>query len=218
MLRVERRTASGGSADSAGMSARGVPQPSTLNPQPAGGGRRLLHNPVSGERIVIRTSGAETGGRLLAFDLYLPPGAHVPARHVHPVQVERFTVVEGSMRFTLGRQEMVAGPGETVVVPPGTPHWFGNAGHGTAHARVEVRPALRTEELLEASEAMAVAGTFFGAKMPRFSELACFMLEFQRELAVPDVPAFLVRAVLAPVAWLARRRGGRRPRPAAGAP
>ena len=30
-------------------------------------------------------------------------------------------------------------------------------------------------------------------------------LEFQRELAIPNVPAILVRAVLGPIAWLGRR-------------
>src|SRR5439155_2855543 len=50
---------------------------------------RVIDNPISGERIVIRESGEETGGRRLSFDLYLPRGGHVPARHVHPLQEER---------------------------------------------------------------------------------------------------------------------------------
>jgi quercetin dioxygenase-like cupin family protein len=170
---------------------------------------RVILNPVSGERIVIRTSGADTGGRLLVLDLYLPPGAHVPARHAHPVQAERFTVLAGRMRFVLGRQPVLATPGDTVLVPPGTPHWFGNAGSDTAHARVEVRPALRTEELLTASAAMAVTGGFFGTHLPRLSDLALLLHEFQRELAVPHVPASVARTVIAPLAWIARRRASR---------
>ena len=170
---------------------------------------RVILNPVSGERIVIRTSGADTGGRLLVLDLYLPPGAHVPARHAHPVQAEQFTVLAGRMRFVLGRQPVLATPGDTVLVPPGTPHWFGNAGPDTAHARVEVRPAFRTEELLEAAAAMAVTGGFFGTHLPRLSDLALFLLEFRRELAVPNVPARVVGVIMAPLAWLGRRRANR---------
>src|SRR5260221_13530461 len=78
---------------------------------------RVIDNPISGEHIVIRASGAETGGQLLAFDLFLPPGGHVPARHVHPGQEERFTMVAGLMRFRLGRRTIPAHPGETVPVP-----------------------------------------------------------------------------------------------------
>jgi quercetin dioxygenase-like cupin family protein len=170
--------------------------------EPARAGGRVIDNPVSGERIVIR----ESGGELLSFDLFLPPGGHVPARHVHPVQEERFTVVAGRIRFRLGRRTILANPGETVVVPAGTAHWFGNAGAEAAHARVEVRPALRMEEMFEATEAIGRAGHFPGTRLPRLSDLALVLLEFQRELAVPDVPPFLVRGALAPFAWLGRRR------------
>lgn len=167
---------------------------------------RVITNPISGERIVIRTTAAQTNGQLLSFDLYLPPGGHVPARHVHPIQEERFTVVDGLMRFRLGRRTIIAHPGETVTVPPRTAHWFGNAGAGTAHARVEVRPALRMEEMFEANEAVGLAGRIRGTRLPRPTDLARVLLEFQREVAVPHVPAVLTRALLTPLAWLGRRR------------
>jgi len=78
-------------------------------------------------------------------------------------------------------------------------HWFGNAGPDVAHTRVEVRPALRMEELLQRTGRL-------GTHIPRLTDLAVVLLEFQRELAVPNVPPVLVRAVMAPLAWLARRR------------
>lgn len=173
---------------------------------------RVIENPISGERIVIRRSGEETGGRLLSFDLFLPPGGHVPARHVHPAQEERFTVVGGRWQFRFGRTSIVASPGDEVRIPAGTAHWFGNAGTTIAHARVEVRPALRLQELFEATETMGRSGHFLGTRLPRLTDLAMVLLEYQRELAVPAVPAFVVRTVLAPFAWVGRlrRRGGRR--------
>src|SRR4030081_3304155 len=109
-------------------------------------GGQVIDNPITGERIVIRQSGADTDGRLLAFDLFLPPGGHVPATHAHPVQQERFTVVTGQLRFRVGQRTLLASPGETVVVEPGTAHWFGNAAAITTVARVEIRPALRMQE------------------------------------------------------------------------
>jgi hypothetical protein len=45
-----------------------------------------------------------------------------------------------------------------------------------------------------------------GVRIPRPTDLAVVLLEFQHEIAVPSVPAFLVRAVLAPLAWLGHRR------------
>lgn len=169
----------------------------------------MIENPISGERIVVRRTAAETGGALFEFDLYLPPGAHVPAGHAHPHQEERFTVLEGRFRFRLGRRTIVAGPGDVVTVPRGAAHWFGNAGEGVAHARVEARPALRTQELFEATEALSRSGRIPGTRLPALPDLAMVLLEFDREVVTPHVPARLARAFLMPLAWLGRR--GRRP-------
>jgi quercetin dioxygenase-like cupin family protein len=171
---------------------------------------RVIANPISGERIIIRQNATQTDGRLLAFDLFLPPGGHVPARHVHPVQQEAFSIIEGTMRFRIGRfgrRAIVAHAGETVVVAPGTPHWFGNAGKETSHARVEVRPALRMEELFEMTEEIGqVSGRGPTSWLPRLSDFARLVLEFQREVTAPYIPPFLVKALLGPLAWLGRRR------------
>jgi quercetin dioxygenase-like cupin family protein len=150
-----------------------------------------MDNPRTGERIVILRSGAETGGELLEFDTFLQPRAHVPASHVHPAQEERFTVFSGQVRFRLGRRAFVAERGTTVTVTSGTQHWFGNIGEDVAHVRVEVRPALRMEELLESS-----------AKRSGLLNWALIALDFQRELAIPHVPTWLVVACLTPLAWL----------------
>jgi quercetin dioxygenase-like cupin family protein len=170
-------------------------------------GGRVIDNPISGERIVIRQSGADTEGQLLVFDLLLPPGGHVPATHAHPVQEERFTVISGQMRFQISRQTTLAGPGDTIVVQPGAAHWFGNVGPDTAVARVEIRPALRMEELLERSGAIGVGVSSPAKWVPRLPDLALVLLEFERELAVPNIPAGVLRLLLLPFSWLARRRG-----------
>src|SRR5438105_15619209 len=104
-------------SERAGRSVEPGPQDASSGWIPATG--RVIDNPISGERIVIRTSGAQTGGALLAFDLFLPPGGHVPARHVHPIQEERFTILDGELRFEVGHRAILATRGETVLIPPG---------------------------------------------------------------------------------------------------
>src|SRR5438132_14412053 len=106
-------------------------------------GGHVIDNPISGERIVVRQSAVDTDGQLLAFDLFLPPGGHVPATHAHPVQEERFTVLSGQMRFKVGRRTILAAPGETVLVAPGSIRWFAHASDTLAVTRVEVLTALR---------------------------------------------------------------------------
>src|SRR5260370_36688365 len=42
-------------------------------------------------------------------------------------------------------------------------------------------------------------------RLPRLLDLALFMRDFEREVRAPYLPAALVRAVVRPSAWLARR-------------
>jgi quercetin dioxygenase-like cupin family protein len=159
---------------------------------------RVIQNAGSGERIVVVTTAADTGGELFAFELFLRPGGRVPAAHAHPEQEERFTVMEGEVRFRVGARARIAGPGEVVTVPKGASHRFVNVGAGTAHLLVEVAPALDMEELLATASRLSV---------PRPLDLALFLQEFHREIKVPFLPARLAAAMIAPVAWLARWLG-----------
>ena len=168
---------------------------------------QVIENPVSGERITFVTTAADTNGELLVIDLELAPDGHAPGLHVHPIQEERFEVVSGRMRFRQGLRTSVAGPGDVVVVEPGTVHAFVNAGDQPARARVEIRPALQMERLFETAVALAHEGRTNAKGMPTPLELALFTREFAQEVRGPFAPAWLQRATLAPLAWLAVRRG-----------
>ena len=117
---------------------------------------QTLENPASGERITFRATAAQTNGELVAIDLELPAGRRVPGPlHVHPKQEERFEVLEGTMRFRMGRKRIVAEAGEVVVVPAGVRHDFANVGDTDARVHVEIRPALRMEQMFETAVALA---------------------------------------------------------------
>ena len=165
-------------------------------------------NPRSGEHIVIRRTAAQTGGLVLDWELTLAPGGRVPSSHAHPEQEEVFTVLAGRMRFRVGWRRLTAGPGQQVRVPPGTVHHFANAGRSPARMAVESRPALEMEELLRTAAALARAQQAAGRALPRLSELALFMTDFQREVRAPFVPARLTRLVMTTVARIAVARGG----------
>jgi quercetin dioxygenase-like cupin family protein len=167
---------------------------------------QVLDNPVSGERFVFHTTADDSDGALLAFDVVIAPDGHVPGAHVHPVQEERFEIVTGAVRFRKGRKTVVASAGDVVVVPPGTAHRFTNASDEEAVMRVHVTPALKTEELFETVVALATEGRTLRSGMPKPLELALFMREFEQEVRAP-VGASVARAVMAPLAWLAARRG-----------
>jgi quercetin dioxygenase-like cupin family protein len=167
----------------------------------------VVENPISGERIVIHESAARGGPSQLAWELLLAPGGRVPSRHAHPGQEERFTVVDGRMRFRINGRRVVAGAGDTVVVPPGTVHSFANAGPEPARVLVTTAPALEMAELLRTAAAMAREQHSAGRSMPRLLDLALFMSDFEREVRAPYLPAGLVRLVMRTLARLAGARG-----------
>jgi quercetin dioxygenase-like cupin family protein len=168
---------------------------------------QTLENPASGERITIRQTAAQTGGELLALDLELPAGRRVPGPlHVHPLQEERFEVVAGTMRFTMGREKIVAGPGEVVTVPAGVKHDFANVGDDDAIVRVEIRPALEMERMFETAIALAEQGRTWMGGIPKPLDLALFATEFKDEVRGAFPPFWMQRLALAPLAWVARRR------------
>jgi quercetin dioxygenase-like cupin family protein len=178
-----------------------------MSPDPEAAAPRVIVNPLSGEQITIRETAAGPGGSVLEWELLLAPGGRVPSSHAHPEQEEVFTVLEGQMRFRVGGRRITAGPGDTVLVPPGTVHHFANAGPRPARVAVQTWPALSMLELLETAAAMARAQHAAARRLPSPVDLVLFMRDFEREVRAPYAPAALVHAVTRPAAWLARRSG-----------
>jgi mannose-6-phosphate isomerase-like protein (cupin superfamily) len=107
-----------------------------------------LVNPMTEERIVFVRTAADTGGELLEMENLWTRADHRTAPHVHPKMEETWEVLDGRVGFQIGDEELHAGPGETVVAPPGTPHWAWNESGGQAALLVTMRPALRWEEFV----------------------------------------------------------------------
>jgi quercetin dioxygenase-like cupin family protein len=169
---------------------------------------QTLENPVTGERFTFTDTAATTDGGLLAFDFGLRPGGAVPIPHVHSIQTERFEVIEGQMRFRVGLRTVVAGPGDVVEVEPGVAHSFANDGDEEARLSVEVRPALAMEDMFADVIAMAQAGRMNERGMPRnVLDLALLARTYDLEAHAPLLGIGLQRFLLAPLVWLARRRG-----------
>ena len=168
---------------------------------------QTLENPVTGERFTFTHTAASTDGELLAFDFALRPGGKVPVPHVHPIQTERFEVTHGEIRFRLGRKTFVAGPGEVVEAPAGVAHGFANAGEGEARMRVEVRPALRMEEMFADVVALAEAGKMTKRGLPRnLLTLARLARRYDQEAHAPLLNVVVQRFLLAPLVWLGGKR------------
>src|SRR5918999_2168080 len=168
---------------------------------------QTLQNPVTGERFTFTHTAASTGGELLAFDLGLAVGGAVPIPHVHPIQTERFEVLDGRVRFRIGLRTRVAEQGDVVEVAPGLVHSFANAGDDEARLHVEVRPALAMEKMLAEVVAMAEAGRMTQRGLPRNPlDLAVLARRYDQEAHAPLLTVGVQRLLLAPLVFSARRR------------
>jgi quercetin dioxygenase-like cupin family protein len=171
---------------------------------------QTLANPVTGERFTFTHTASSTCGELLAFDFALRPGGAVPIPHVHPIQTERFEVLEGRMRFRVGLRTRLAGPGDVVEVAPGVAHSFANAGDDEARMRVEVRPALAMEEMFAEVVAMAQAGRMNRRGLPRNPlDLAVLARTYDEEAHAPLLSVGVQRLLLAPLVFMGRRHRSR---------
>ena len=156
-----------------------------------------IENPVTGERLVFHKTSRETGGQAVVFETFVQPNGFVAAAHVHPNQEERFEILRGSVGFKIGRKKLVAGPGQRLSIPAGTPHKFWNAGEDEAHFVCEVRPALQFEQLIETMFSLAADGKTNRKGMPNPFRLAPIANAHFDTVRLPGVPAALQKAALA---------------------
>src|SRR5277367_1148428 len=76
----------------------------------------------------ILEDGSTTDHRLGVGEITLPPHTDGPPQHRHARHDEGFYVVSGRASFTVGDTTYDAPAGTLVMVPPGAPHTFANAG------------------------------------------------------------------------------------------
>ena len=166
----------------------------------------VLTNPVTREKIVFRQTARDTAGELLQGDLYIPPGGFVAAEHIHPLQEESFTVISGKLQGRVAGKELIGTPGETVVVPKGTPHVWWNSGSEELHVLVDIKPALKLENFFETFFGLAQDGKVnLKTGLPNPFQMALVMRAFRNELILARPPQFVQTVLfgsLAPIGSL----------------
>jgi mannose-6-phosphate isomerase-like protein (cupin superfamily) len=150
-----------------------------------------IENPITGERITFRKTAAETNGEAVVIEVAVQPGGFVAAAHVHPQQTERFSILSGTVAFKIRGQILMAGPGENVTVPAGTPHKFWVVGDEEARFVTEVRPALKFAELLDTMFALARDGKTNKKGLPNPFRMAVIANHFKDVVRLPFPPVAL---------------------------
>lgn len=168
-----------------------------------------LVNPATGLRLLMRQTAAETGGRLLEMEAIYAPHSPAPPAHLHPRQEEHFTLLAGAMRVRIAGQERRLAVGDTLVIPPGTPHTMWNEGEEEARVCWQTRPALHTATYFETLCGLARDGRTDRRGIPRPLQLALLLHAYRDEMRLAGPPAPLQRLVLGLLGAVGRLRGYR---------
>jgi quercetin dioxygenase-like cupin family protein len=173
-----------------------------------------LVNPATGLRTVFRRTAGDTGGELLQVEWIGESRWTTGPDHVHRSQDERFEVLAGRLGLRVDGDEHVLTTGDVLSAPAGAPHAAWNAGDEEVRVLVDFRPALRTEIAFETLAALAQEGRTTRAGAPRNPLLAALILRhFEAEIYFVRPPLAVQRALLGPLAALARALGMRAERP-----
>jgi mannose-6-phosphate isomerase-like protein (cupin superfamily) len=167
----------------------------------------IVENPVTGERVIVRIGGDDTGGERLLCDLYVQPGGRVAGAHVHRTLSERFEVVSGTLAYMLDGREAIARPGEKIEVRPGHVHDWWNGGDDELHAVVEVWPCARFEQAIQTAFCLAIEGRTNAKGMPSLLQLAVIGEEFADTIQFTRPPIRIQRVLFGILAPIGRRRG-----------
>jgi quercetin dioxygenase-like cupin family protein len=85
---------------------------------------------VAGAEFRVLADGSAVEGRWGVVQCTIAAGWTGPPQHIHREHDESFFVLTGTVRFTSGREELLAPPGTLVTAPIGSPHSFANADTG----------------------------------------------------------------------------------------
>ena len=91
---------------------------------------RAIKIPGVAEISTVKAGGADTAGTVSVHEEWKGPEDTGVPRHFHHHMDEMYYVLEGDMRFVLGEEEFVAGPGTFVYIPRGTIHAWRPTGTG----------------------------------------------------------------------------------------
>jgi quercetin dioxygenase-like cupin family protein len=101
--------------------------------------KRTFFNPIINDTASFIKTSEETNGEysLLEIELYKSDG---PPLHFHKTFSEKFEVIEGILYLQVGKEKNILKPGESMLVPKGTPHRFYNIDNNLVKFRITFQP------------------------------------------------------------------------------
>lgn len=168
---------------------------------------KTVRNPAIGHRITFLQTGPQTNGKLLQimYAVETPETKPTIPLHIHLHCEERFEVVDGRLGVFLDGERRVLAVGEQVLIPPGTPHTFWNAGEGELRFITDVRPPGQLQTYWETVFGLAEEGKVGKNGMPNLLQLA--VVAPLADSYAPNVPISLTNLAMTVLGGIGRLLG-----------
>jgi mannose-6-phosphate isomerase-like protein (cupin superfamily) len=173
--------------------------------------------------LVVRTTGEETDGEFIRFELTLYPqgsssettlslphrrwSIDFPTEHVHPHQEERWKVLSGGLAVAIGKSEDILTKGDTVALPPGVPHRIWNPINEPSRVILEFHPALEAQPLTETLYVLAQIGDTNEKGHLKLLQFAVTQAAHPDHLYLTAIPVNVQKALVRLLAPIGRRVG-----------
>lgn len=162
-------------------------------------------NPRTGQRMRF----AQIREEELMIESLNPPAEEREPEHVHPKQQSGAEVRSGSLVFEVEGKPTRVGPGESIAIPPNTPHRFWNEADDEAQSVQIFRPALSIAAFFETYFELARRGDLTEKGDIPLLQVAAMVPEFRDEVRLTWPPWPIVLTMSALLGPIARRRGYR---------
>jgi quercetin dioxygenase-like cupin family protein len=152
-------------------------------------------NDSEGGKIIFKETASSSNGQLLEMEAVYPANSDLPPEHYHPIQEERFQVLEGTIRAIVDGQDNLFQAGQEFIIPPGTPHAMHNVSSEEGRVIWQTRPAMKTEFFHETIRKLSKEGNLSTNERPSMLQLAVIFREYKDEFRLKN-PPYLVQSIL----------------------
>ena len=168
---------------------------------------KTIRNPAIGHRITFLQTAEQTNGDLLQimYAVEAPETKPTIPPHIHLRCEERFEVVEGQLGIISDGEQRLLGVGEEVLIPPGTPHTFWNAGEDELRFITDVRPPGQLQIYWETVFGLAEDGKVDKNGLPNLLQLA--VIAPLADSYAPNIPVPVTKFIIKLLGGIGRLLG-----------
>ena len=166
---------------------------------------KIISNFKTGQVIRFIQTAKDTNGALLEMESGFGPKSKEPPAHYHPYQEEDFTVISGELTVKIDTQTITLKKGDSLHIPPNKVHSMWNRSDSKTIVNWKVRPAMRSENLLETFTGLANDNKTNKDGIPGILQTAATANLFSDEFRLAKPPyAFqkIIFGILTPVSFI----------------